>query len=294
MFQGSVAGFATGGTSPALPSSNRIERFPFAESSVSSTCVGSMTICRYAHAGTTSSTHGFNIAGGQNPGFVCSIESFPFSMGFSSSCLGVLGTTATEGYVGTSSPINGYLSGGGGPLSCISKFPFAGPLLVITAGGLTQARDSGSGASSYTHGYDAGGAPVGPANNIQKFSFQSDASATNIGTMSPVSRRSHAGISSCTNGYAVGGGYPVKTTVTRYPFSSDAGGTDISNLSTAIERLGGSSSITHGYFFGGNTSGTGAGPFSTGICRFPFASDTSNASVGNLTCCVQNPAGHQD
>jgi hypothetical protein len=293
MFQGTVAGIFAGGITPSV-TYNTISRMPFAAPAASGTAVGTMTICRYSSSCHSSATHGFVAAGGQNPGFVCTIENFPFTAGFNSTCVGNLGTPATEGYVGTSSSTFGFVSGGGGPQSAITKFPFASGGVATSVGSLTQARDSGSGHSSYTHGYDAGGAPVGPTNNIQKFSFQSDANATNIGTMSPVARRSAGGISSCINGYATGGGYPVKSTITRFPFATDSGGTDISNLATSRERVAGSSSVTHGYSAGGNTSGTASGPFLSNVERFAFSADTSNASVGSLSYASQNIAGMQD
>ena len=100
----------------------------------------------------------------------------------------------------------------------------------------------GTGTSSPSHGYFAGGATDGgPAkvNTIDKFPFSTDANASDVGELTFTSYGS-AGITSETHGYVAGRGYPpITNNIERYPFSTDAGGTDVGDLTGNRYALGG-------------------------------------------------------
>ena len=298
MFQGTVAWFLAGGYASPPPSpgpSCVIERYPFSASSGTATVVGSLSAGRHAAAPHSSATNAFISAGYCGAAFPLAatqkVNTYPYSSNYSMTDAGTLSATAAEGYSGTSSSTNGYITGGIPVMNCMHKFPFSTFFSSSTnVGTLSRSRDSGSGTNSPTHGYDAGGAPVPGSGYLDKFPFATDTSSTNIGNMGHQAR-SHAGISSPTSGYAAGGGYPQISTVSRWPFATDSGST-IGNLLYARDRLSGASSQTHGYAIGGIC--TGAGTSANFIERFPFASDTSMSCVGSLTCNRSNSTPAQD
>ena len=139
-----------------------------------------------------------------------------------------------------------------------------------------------------TSGYTSGGqlAPGTRENTIEKFSFASDANATDVGNLT-VSRVSAAGQSSTTHGYSSGGSLapptptPTVNVIDRFPFASDANATDVGDLTQV--RFGGaaqSKTVSNGY-----TSG-GIGPFTSyvnTIDKFPFATNSNASDVGDLS-----------
>ena len=89
------------------------------------------------------------------------------------------------------------------------------------------------------------------------------------------------------SGYVSGGGGPSDV-IEKFPFTSDAGGSDVGELSQARYSLSGQSSQVSGYSSGGNC----AQPTSfTTIDKFPFSSDSPAVDVADLTQGRRDSAG---
>jgi hypothetical protein len=133
-------------------------------------------------------------------------------------------------------------------------------------------------------GYSSGGnADSGPYTNvIQKFSFTSDANATDVGDLTD-SLAYASGQSSSSNGYSSGGINPANSptrtsTIDKFPFSSDDNATDVGDLTQPRNASAGHSSGISGYTSGGYDTS----PVST-IDKFPVASDGNANDIGDLT-----------
>ena len=90
---------------------------------------------------------------------------------------------------------------------------------------------------------------------IDKFSFSSDANATDVGDLTVINW-GPSGQTSFTHGYTAGGGRytgSVSNVIDKFSFSSDGNASDVGDLTAARKRLGGQSSSTYGYASGGNT-----------------------------------------
>ena len=146
---------------------------------------------------------------------------------------------------GASSGSAGYVLGGypyptslGG--NAIQKFPFASGA-VTESGHLLQPISRGTGTSSDTHGYNAGG-KVGPPwingiNSIEKFPFSSDGDATDVGDLIEGKyKQQSSGNQSAASGYDNGGTSPstgLSNVIQKFPFSADGNATDVGDLVTA-------------------------------------------------------------
>lgn len=222
------------------------------------------------------------------------IDKFPFATDSNASVVGDL-SQKRGAASGQSSDTHGYTSGGLRPpppstttnVSTIDKFPFASDGNAAYIGSLTIGLSSSAGQSSSENGYVSGGQKQPNNSNdvrleIQKFPFASDASASNIGNLT-VRRYVAAGQSSNDNGYMSGGREsiplgPIRSTIDKFPFASDANATGVGNLSQARQSISGQSSDVSGY-----TSGGFAPPLVNTIDKFSFASDGNASDVGDLT-----------
>jgi len=142
-------------------------------------------------------------------------------------------------------------------------------------------------------GYTSGGGPS-DYNNIDKFSFTSDANATDVGDLSQ-GRYQTSGQFSLVSAYTSGGQNPLapapfQTTnrIDKFPFASDTNATDIADLSIAKSYVTGQSSVENGYVSGGNSP---LETFTVGIERFPFATDINASVIGNLTTAKRSSSG---
>ena len=128
-------------------------------------------------------------------------------------------------------------------------------------------------------GYRAGGRPgSGTTNTIDKWSFTSDANATDVGDMT-YSDSSLAAQASLTYGYTSSGNSGV-TTINKWSFASDGNAVAYSGtLTFGRWALAGTYSLTHGYASGGNNSA----PYNNVIDKFNYASEGNATDVGNLT-----------
>jgi hypothetical protein len=198
---------------------------------------------------------------------------------------------------------SGYtLSGhnGSNRVTDIGKFSLSTDSGSADVGDLTDARTSLAGGSSPTHGYGLGGSnginPNVPTMSVKmdKFSFSTDGSATNIGSLS----RQYVGAAesmSTTHGFVMGheinpGIITQGTTVDRYSFSSDANGTDNAELVSGRHSAAGHSSTTHGYASAGSDPATNPTGINK-IDKFSFANGGTGTEVGTLTIQITGASG---
>jgi len=297
-FQGTAAGYTSGGWTPA---SNVIDKFRF-KLNINSTDVGDLTVSRALCAGESSSISGYTSGGYSPPGVRHNvIDKFPFAQNSNATDVGDL-TAARYTSGGNSSNTSGYVAGGfttSSSVTTIDKFPFSIDLNASAVGNLSQARVYGAAQSSSTHGYISGGSTAASipsqVNTIDKFPFASDGTATDVGDMT-TSTAFGAGVSSTTWGYNVGAGWgstPVAT-VQRFSFITNQNATNIASLTFGRYGAAGHSYETQGYVSGGFTA-----PPSTAqnaIERFSFNVGTNffAVDVGDLTVARGYAAGNQD
>ena len=197
---------------------------------------------------------------------------------------GVISVQSTSPMVGT---VAGYTSGGGGPpySNIIEKFPFAVDTNATDVGDLITGSYFAAGQSSTTFGYHTNGfkGPPPPAflNTITKFSFASNANATDVGDTTQA-RSGVSGSSSSISGYTAGGStIPANVnTIDKFPFSSDSNATDVGDLTEGRQHIAGQSSSTFGYASGGQPP---PGAFVNTIDKFSFSVDNNASDVGDLT-----------
>ena len=136
-------------------------------------------------------------------------------------------------------------------------------------------------AQGASFGYATGGFAPSVVNDIEKYSFTSDANGTDVANL--ISPRSvMAGTQSTTHGYASGGNPPTTDTIQNFPFSTDSPASDVANLTYARWGSGGQSSPTHGYNSGGEPSPYSA-PVAKRIDKFPFSASVNATTVGDLS-----------
>jgi hypothetical protein len=189
-------------------------------------------------------------------------------------------TKASSGYhFSNATPANGIQ---------VDKFPFASETAVSSVGNLTNIRSAdGSTHESPTHAYYSGGGGAGDGSaNVDKFSFISPVTFTTVADLvSEVD--DHAGTSSSTHGYTVGGKQGPGAAngvniIQKFPFSTDTTGTDVGDLTVATSVLTGIKSISYqkGYAVGGeNTSNTSINV----IQSFSTIYDGNATDVGDMT-----------
>jgi hypothetical protein len=286
-FQGTNYGFVTGG------SSTDISKFPFA-SDGNATDLGDLTQAAALYSGQSSGTHGYctNNSGGNK------IEKFPFTSNENATDIGDLPLSSIAAGGGQSSSTHGYNAGG--RFTYIQKFSFTtdGDATANSGGlALSTAACAGQSDAINAFGYATGGGgynnPNVVRNDIQKFSFASEAAATDIGSLTQ-GRFYMSGQSSETHGYTTGGQTGIGPTasvisdrIDKFSFSSNGNATDVGNLLQA--KYGGSagqSSTVSGYTSGGS-------PTTYHIEKFPFSTDADATDVGDLVTNRVYMTGHQ-
>jgi hypothetical protein len=236
-------GYAAGGRSDASPHTDIIDKFAYA-SDGDSTDVGNLvTACGQA-GDASSTTHGYtsgaDTAGGSAGGR--QIQKMIFSSDSNSTDAGDL-TADRYGISGHSSETHGYASGGvNGATNAyqkiIEKWTFASDGNATDVGDITTARgDRTSGNSSLTHGYVAGshqGGASGYTNVIDKFTFASDANATDVGDLTQ-NKLGMAGAGSFTFGYWAGGSTGGSVNVIeKSSYATDGNATDVGDLTVSV------------------------------------------------------------
>lgn len=167
----------------------------------------------------------------------------------------------------------------------VDKFPFVSEASVSSVGNLTTIRaQDGSTHESPIHAYYSGGGPTSGIVTVEKFSFFSPVTFTTAADLASAVQ-DHAGSSSSTHGYTVGGKQGPGDAnsvniIQKFPFSSDTTGTDVSDLTVSVAELTGIKSISKGYAAGGvNTSSISINV----IQSHPYQADTNATDVGDMT-----------
>ena len=132
-----------------------------------------------------------------------------------------------------------------------------------------------------SYGYASGGG----ANVIDKWTFSSDANATDVGDLS-VNRYGTCATSGQTHGFNAGND-SNSTTIDKFSFTSDGNATDVGDLTLGRDDATGQSSTTHGYCSGGSYSGG----YSNTVDKWSHSSDGNATDVGDLTTTTQIPGG---
>ena len=196
--------------------------------------------------------------------------------------------SATHGYcMGGEYHIGHWQTGYAAYTDTIQKFSFAANANATDVGNLTVVHDHGTGHTDGTHGYNCyhfgmSGTATQPAiappvNAVDKFSFETDGDATDVGNMN-VNQNQWGGLSSITHGYyGADTGVPngaLAGNINQFSFANATTATDVGDMIITANAAGGSMSETHGYFSGG--SGTNV------IQKFSFAALGNSTDVGDL------------
>lgn len=299
-FQGTVAGYTSGGWTPAY---NVIDKFRFAIVN-NATDVGDLTQARLLTSGQSSSISGYTSGGYAPPATrINIIDKFPFAQNNNATDVGDL-TAARYTNEGNSSNTSGYVAGGltaSSMVTTIDKFPFANDINGSAVGNLSQARVYGSAQSSSIHGYVSGGSTGATVptqvNTIDRFPFAADGTASDVGDLT-AARALIAGVSSTTHGYSIGGGWvstPVAT-IERFSFITNQNATAVGSLTFGRYGSSGQSGVAQGFVSGGFTQPPQTAQNS--IERFPFDIGSTityfAVDVGDLTVARGYAAGTQD
>ena len=169
----------------------------------------------------------------------------------------------------------------------------AGQVLTVDANAIAPEWGTVAIFQGRTYGYTAGGEKSGttPVNIIDKFSFTTDANATDVGNLTAPGMQAGC-CGSNTNGYCmrndVGPPRGTSTFVEKWSFSSDGNAANVGTLpNNHYDGPSGHASETHGYGAGAyDVHGDG-----NAISKFLFANESTTTDVGNLTVAAHG-AGH--
>ena len=171
-------------------------------------------------------------------------------------------------------------------------------VLDSASGSWSSIAGSGGGDSGPTqtlrgtqYGYLVGGYPNGTDYGIQQYSFTSDGNATKVGSQSG-RKQAHAGFSSATHGYAVGGDQiSVGNTnkVEKFSFATLTDAAATTDLDTAQFELASTHTVTVGYTMNG---GTPASPSGNVIQKYDMTSDTPSTLTATMVESIAWATGH--
>lgn len=299
-FQGTVAGFVTGGqnvTGPVVNYLLDIERFSFASDSTISN-VGSFSGGKAEHGANSSTTHGY-LCGGRGAGGSV-VQKFPFATTTTGSSVFNL-TVFRYGMSSQSSSNHGYNCGGTNGISTynlIDKFPFSVDSVATDVGDITAGPTPETkyqiGNSSTSHGYSVGGGdfPTQQRNIIEKFPFATDANATDVGDMiQSLYSYTCIGQSSQSHGYvtSTSPGPGSSASIRKFSFVTDGNSSNVGLLTVGRQAGTGISSTVSGYTCGGFIS-----DYSNIVDKFSFVTDGNAVDVGDLVAVKYAAGGTQD
>ena len=320
-FPGSTYGYLAGGvTAPgSAPSNNAtlsIEKFSLT-SDGNSSAHSNLATARGLAGGHTARTdaRGY-VSGGLTFPFwntTTNIDAFLFASSSNAVTAAYLATSpGKQRMTANSSQTHGYSQGGQAPgvsndnsqtnsgYTERSRFAFnTGQSTSVDIGDLANFVINTATSQNNTHGYIAGGhshpglqgTKYTIAESITKFSFSADAILAISQKLSRSFENAAGGISSYEHGYAVGGTHRA---LSRFPFSNDQNASNVADLLNQINSTYGEwkynrvegatvSGTTHGYIAGGGVDGYFRTAGSSTIHKFPYASESLQASVGTLT-----------
>jgi len=230
------AGGMTGG-SPDI-ATNVIDRFAFASQGNAADWADLAILFSY-NGSFTAEDYGYPTMGNTHPWTtnVNIVMKYPFASQTNSTDIADM-SVARMSTRCASSLTHGYCAGGASPFSnVIDKFNFSTEANGTDVGDINSSTGyDNSGTNSETHGYCCGGQKASQPdkiNTIDKWTFASDANATNVGTISSA-RTGQAGNSSTTHGYCTGD-HGGSTLIQKYSFASDGSATNVGNLVTGLK-----------------------------------------------------------
>jgi hypothetical protein len=280
--------------------SDTISEFSFS-SSVES-IIGSIDRAMVLQGSNSSTTEGF-VHGGTSENisdkatqFPTRIEKFAFASGNIS--------TPTHGNISrnlfdtanTNSSTHGYLHGGRGfeivgAVTSSEKFTFANSDVTTTQVFTLDAQTfTAEGHSTNTNGYVFGGTISGVVGDAYfEFSFASDTTKTNFGTMT-IGRSAHNVTGNLTDAFIVGGGSGgtnLILNIERISLSTSNTKSSHGDLVSVQNQVTTASTATHGVIVGGN-GGNGADTVTKQI--FAYASDSGASLVAPLSLAANGSA----
>ena len=178
-------GFVSGGGAPG--GQDIIDKFPFASDS-DATDVGNLTVARSGWSGTNSLTHGYTAGGWEGGPLSNIIDKFSMVSDGNATDVGDI-LVATSQTSSASSTTYGYSVGDYQPTltNVIQKYSFSSDGNSTDVGNLTGVVFTSGGCSATAYGYRGGGSTAGSGggatNIIDKWSFTSDADATDVGNL---------------------------------------------------------------------------------------------------------------
>ena len=242
--------YSAGGANAGVTYETNIEKIQFAASSAS-VGAGSLSVGCFAQSGHMSTTHGYTAAGTDAYGAPGSgplarnikiIQKFPFASSSTSVTIGNM-EKFVRSHVGWSTRTYGYTCGGDESIVNGSttqkrlgaqKFGFAsdGDGIVITST-MTVGRTNIATSSSETTAYGLGGHGPSYSNVMDKFSYASEGTGTDIGDLDQPTYAG-GGLSSTTDGYCCGGTTPTATTrIHKFSFASEGNADNVGDLTNA-------------------------------------------------------------
>ena len=198
-----------------------------------------------------------------------------------SSYVGVIARVASDNVFGDSDGRYYYASGTDSGWRGFKTTQDSADALIEAPAAGGGAAPSGSQVQGSAYGFKVGGETPHDGvslNVIDRYSFTSDANATDYGDLT-VGRGSY--LAGCTEndnyGYAAGGYAPTGNTniIDRFPYASAANAADVGDLSHSGYGKAGCSSTTHGYAIGGT-------PAVEVIDKFPFAASANASDIGDF------------
>jgi len=190
----------------------------------------------------------------------------------------------------------GYISGGQLPasrVSIIDRLDFTAEFTTQLGTTLPQIRSGGSGTSSISYGYYAGGILGAPptltrASLIDRLDFSTETSTSTALNLTQA-RTSIAHFSSGqsiyrgSKTYGYYGGGPAPLSVIKLDFSTENVSSTSGSLDAQRLRLSATSSNFYGYFGGGDGPPTVPFPYVSSIARLDFSNETVSDPGKNLT-----------
>ena len=229
------------------PTTQLIEKFPFAADSETATSVGTLSQGYGYMSNNNTATHGYTT--GNADGTAINIDKFSTVSDGDGAVAAYL--TVYRYYMSSqNSDSHGYQAGGAPFSNIIDKFPFAADGNSVDVGDISAARYQPHGMSSTENGYVAGG-QISPWRTtyparIDKFPFASDVSATYIGNLTTYKEYDGASVSSTTHGYSAGGfytnagnNYIASNIIEKFSFTSDGNSVDVGDMVSANYNMAG-------------------------------------------------------
>ena len=165
----------------------------------------------------------------------------------------------------------------------IEKYSFTSDGNSVDVANLTRVCYYGSGSSSATHGFMAGGFAY--TDTIDKHQFATTNNATDHGNLT-ANGGGGSGTHSDTYGFMCGGAPPTQhNRIERFAFASNTTATDWADLSTNNSWMLSCSEESYGRTMGGS-------PTNSRIEKFPFATQTNATNVATLAMNRSSGAGN--